>query len=717
MRTIWKFLPFHPPLLFFSFLKKGMLVFVLITGYAVHAQENCGNGLDDDHDGKIDCLDPDCKGEPPAASHFNTGTNGSGGVLPGGSADLSWKFSKDYAGPYVPAIVMSSKPASYYASPWPDAEWISISEDGFHSPAAGNVDYYFKTTFLLPCFNPCGLSYLQPGTFCLRLDYFSDNSIYEIWVNGVKQSPMIKTIPVSDPYNNYGFTASGMLAASLCQNWKPGLNEIIIRVSSGPAYMGLLIQSSTKVTPSPTATISGNTTVCQNASKPVITFTGTGEPPFTFSYMINQGSTQTVTTINGNSASVEVPTTTAGRFTYTLIGVKDANTISCSSVSAPPVNVTILPAPNVDAGANQTICEGESVSLAATGGDSYQWINGPATSTYAVTPLSTTTYTVTAKLAGCSATDEVTITVNPRPTISVNPNPAKLCEGKSIALNASGASSYSWSPTKGLSDNTGSIVIASPITTTTYTLTGTSKGCTASLTVAVQVSPSFKVDLGPDTAICEDGSILLNGGHPGAIHLWSTGDTLQQIAVSSPGIYWIAVTEGLCKISDSVSVSLVTNSNPMHDTVLCSDEIVLKANKTGLAYLWSTGKTTPSIIIKDAGRYWLTTTIKNCKITDTIEVEDERATIYAENTFTPNGDGLNDTFTVKSSGLTLFDMKIFNRWGEEIFHTNDLSTGWDGTFNGTPVRDGTYIWIVQYHKSCNGEKLFKQFGHITSLKQ
>ena len=96
----------------------------------------------------------------------------------------------------------------------------------------------------------------------------------------------------------------------------------------------------------PTATISGTTAVCQNATAPVITFTGAGGTvPYTFTYTINGGTAQTVTTTTGTSVTVTVPTTTAGTFTYALVSVQDASGTACSQAQTGSAVVTVNPLP------------------------------------------------------------------------------------------------------------------------------------------------------------------------------------------------------------------------------------------------------------------------------------------------------------------------------------------------------------------------------------
>ena len=121
----------------------------------------------------------------------------------------------------------------------------------------------------------------------------------------------------------------------------------------------------------PAATISGTTSVCLNATAPTITFTGANATaPYTFTYTINGGSQQTVTS-SGNTATVTVPTGTAGVFTYALVSVKDASATLCSNGVSGSAVVTInaLPAPVISASGPTTICaNGSSVTLSVQGG-------------------------------------------------------------------------------------------------------------------------------------------------------------------------------------------------------------------------------------------------------------------------------------------------------------------------------------------------------------
>lgn len=135
------------------------------------------------------------------------------------------------------------------------------------------------------------------------------------------------------------------------------------------------LSTSIGINPLPTSTISGTTTVCQNSTSPSITFTGSnGTKPYTFTYQINGGTNQTVSTTGSNSSvTVNAPTTTAGSFVYTLVSVQDAN---CSQNQSGSATVTVNPIPSISV-TSQTLCSGTSISAIVsntTGGtNSYSW--------------------------------------------------------------------------------------------------------------------------------------------------------------------------------------------------------------------------------------------------------------------------------------------------------------------------------------------------------
>ena len=186
-------------------------------------------------------------GSAPESDFFNTATDGNGATLSIGSNDLNWEVAEnDSSGPYSPTIVMVPD-GNYYNSPWPDASWISHSQSGSHS---GNVDYFYRIDFELPCQDSCGRSYVDSNVLCIGLDFFADNSVQEIYLNGVPKSSQIPGVPtLINPYNHQGYIQSNIVSVSLCDGWKPGTNTLILKVVSGGPFAGFLAQTSVTIPP------------------------------------------------------------------------------------------------------------------------------------------------------------------------------------------------------------------------------------------------------------------------------------------------------------------------------------------------------------------------------------------------------------------------------------------------------------------------------------
>lgn len=177
---------------------------------------------------------------------FNTATNASHtGVISVGSNDLHWTSSSNYAGPYG-SPVRCNPVAGWVTSPYPNADWIThphTCTTGVPNEhhCLGDVDEYYKLTFTLPS-QVCGQPVTNPNAYCLSMDYYADNSVYEIYVNG---SLDYVNSGFTLPYNsNNSFGSGQQSSVTLCNHWVAGSNEIIVHVRSGaptyPGYTGFL---------------------------------------------------------------------------------------------------------------------------------------------------------------------------------------------------------------------------------------------------------------------------------------------------------------------------------------------------------------------------------------------------------------------------------------------------------------------------------------------
>jgi hypothetical protein len=251
-----------------------------------------------------------------------------------------------------------------------------------------------------------------------------------------------------------------------------------------------------------------------------------------------------------------------------------------------------------NAGVDQMICNGLQATLTATGGATYAWNTGETTASIDVSPINSTTYTVTVfdSTGTVSDTDDVTVNVTVTPIADAGEN-VETCLGTSVTLNASGGSgsaTYQWSN----SATTASILV-NPNSTTTYTVQVSENNCSSTDQVTVTVNETPNVDAGQDQTIFDGESATLTA--TGAdTYLWSTGETTQSIAVNPllDTSYSVTGTTNTCENTDTVTVFLQddsVNANAGADTEICIGESTILTATGGTTYLWSTGETTVSI--------------------------------------------------------------------------------------------------------------------------
>ncbi|MFN8713909.1 MAG: beta strand repeat-containing protein, partial [Bacteroidota bacterium] len=302
----------------------------------------------------------------------------------------------------------------------------------------------------------------------------------------------------------------------------------------------------------------------------------------------------------GFTSAVQNPGSTSPTVSTTY-NVLISNPAGCTA--NPSIAVTVNPLPTVGASASATsICVGASSDLTATGAVTYSWMPGSLTgTTVTVSPVSTTTYTVTGTDAnGCQNTAQVTVVVNTLPAVSASATPATICNGATSNLLASGAVSYTWMP----GSLSGAAVAVTPSATTTYTVTGTdANGCqnTANTTVTVNSLPTVNASA-TATTICDGASTTLSATGA-STYTWMPGsltDASVSVSPTSTTTYTVTGTDG--NGCDAVTTITIT-VNPLPTVAASASPAAVciggSSSLTGTGastYVWNPGNLSGSTV-------------------------------------------------------------------------------------------------------------------------
>jgi gliding motility-associated-like protein len=333
----------------------------------------------------------------------------------------------------------------------------------------------------------------------------------------------------------------------------------------------------------------------------------------------------------------------------------------------------IDPLPPVDAGLDSAVCKGQSITLNATGANTYTWLSDTSLSCSAcispvANPLFNTTYFLTGiDSHGCKASDSINIRVQQPFTVSVSADDT-ICLGSTVQLKATGAELYNWLPASLVKNNTDSVTSSTPQTTTTYTVIGNDrKGCfsdTASAVVNVFPYPTLQL---------KDTNVTIEAGNGYQINAIGSGDiTLWQ---------WTPLSGLSCtNCSEPVATPAATQTYTVdvHNIAGCSVE----------------GHITVTVLCKGQN-------------------------LFIPNTFSPNNDGMNDYFYPRGKGFSVKSFRIFSRWGTLVFERsnfqpNQQSYGWDGTYNGKAIQADVYVYVAEI--VCDNGTLINSKGNITLLR-
>ena len=375
---------------------------------------------------------------------------------------------------------------------------------------------------------------------------------------------------------------------------------------------------------------------------------------------------------NGTTYALQHPPvqiyTTAGVFNVQVAAI---NSLGCSDSVARTIEAYAIPI--VNAGADTLVCNGKGIVITATGADNYSWspalgLSCTNCSSPTVSPSGNSSYIVKGTtIHGCTNADTVQVRVKQSFTMRYG-KPDVLCKGKSANLYATGADFYEWSPSTGVNDIHSATPTITPDSTTNYRVIGTdSAGCFKDTGyVFLKVYPIPTVDAGPDVTV----------------HLGNSVDLVPTISNDVTSVIW------------SPTDNLFRNDYP---------GITVKPTQT----------TEYTVNVANAG---------GCTASDRVSVFVicNGGNVFIPNTFSPNGDGKNDVFYPRGTGLfQIKSLKVFDRWGEIVFEQkdfapNDPSKGWDGTFKGRKLNSDVFIYTIDV--VCDNGGLLSFKGDIALIK-
>lgn len=398
-------------------------------------------------------------------------------------------------------------------------------------------------------------------------------------------------------------------------------------------------------------------------------------------------------------------------------------------VLCPTIEVALLSSINV-------ACNGDNngaATVEATGGlspYSYTWTPGNLSGA-SQAALAAGSYNVLATDAdGCTGALSVQIS---EPAEALQATVGGIAEtecggatGNALAQATGGTTPYTyvWSPSGGTQAQ------ANGLAEGTYTVVVTdANGCTAQAVGEVESLPTM-ASLSGSNALCTGDSLVLTAGG-GDVFQWSTGATSASITVHAGGTYTVSVS-GCGTDQASITVTETTVIADIAATPLSGEpplEVTFSNNSTPSSgsFVWDLGDGTSSAVsapvhtYDDAGVYTvvLTVTSNGCSDTDSLIIAVDtpivESGITVPNIFSPNGDGMNDTWGVIGTGLVSLDAVVFNRWGQEVAKLQAPAQVWDGrTGAGEPASDGTYFYILKA-KGADGRE-YEFTGTVTLLR-
>ncbi len=529
-----------------------------------------------------------------------------------------------------------------------------------------------------------------PATTC----NFSDSYTYKVLKNKSCGQPtvwsvssLVNIISQSDTTITVRFPGNGnyTVAAFLGLSCNPTKDSIIVRVAAN----------------TPIPDLGTDTAICPNNE-----------------ITLHAGSKFLRYKWNDNSTDSIFKTSNAGLY---WVEVTD----SCGNTFRDSINISVTTSIPISIGPDRTKCNADTIQITAPAGFvSYEWspnfnISSTSGQQIVVNPSTTTYYYLKAEKApGCFAFDTVKISVLNSPPIALGSD-KNICAGDSILLDAgTGFNQYLW--------NTGSVsqkITAKTVGSFSVTAT-TIDGCKSVDTVRIlAILPIPIVALQKDSTLCIGEVRVLDAGAGYNSYIWNSGSRNQKISVNAIGDYVVRVIDAFgCKGYDSIQINKLLPS-PVGflgpDTSICAyGDILLRPTKVFNTYLWNTGNVSSAIKITQPGLYFLQVRdVNNCLGVDSVQVllKECLQGFFMPTAFTPNNDGKNDFLKpILLGNVKQFKFTVYDRYGQLVFETSEVSKGWNGRIKGIEQNTGTFLWVCKFQ--LEGDSQNNKSGSVVLIR-
>lgn len=519
----------------------------------------------------------------------------------------------------------------------------------------------------------------NPGDFFVKkVDGLCPNTTYQFaaWIynvlqafscggNGIKPNitfnietttgTVLKSYQTGDIATLPGWNEYGFFFATTT-----GINSVILRMTNNaPGGCGndILLDDITfrACGPLVTANISGkpdSVDVCtgDNSVFTIVSNVSAGynDPVYQWQTSTDNGTTWANIPGAVNTTYVRPSVVAPGIYLYRFsVSEKNNMSISSCSILSNVVSVSVNKYPVVGASSSGS-CIGDTLFLHANNGNVFSWTGPLGFSSTEQSPFifpamggNSGTYQVALTSAkGCTSTDATAVQLYTKPFVNAGAD-VEVCQGTTVQLNAAGANitSYKWMPPNGLSDPDISNPVAKPGETTLYILTVANVECKASDSLEIVINKNPTADAGRDKVIISGQSVMLDGiaGGTDVNYTWTPDQNITGITTLTP----------IVNPTSSQAYTLHVTSN------------------------------------------------KGCKeATDTVLVKVFKQ-LYVPNAFTPNNDGINDTWFIETlQAYPGAEVKVFNRYGQIVFDNHGKNISWDGKYHGVQLTSGAFVYVI-----------------------